>query len=662
MPIYGDLESWEVYSEDSLNVVWAHGSPYPSPRRIHIISSDFTPIMQDYSDFKIEIRTLFYNNAFPFIEISGDYYENGVIYPASDAPLSTYLSFLNLGNFPQGEYQVALSYTLKGKRGSAWKVIRTKNISLKLTITGASTPQITTDKQQYICYYDKITGAFSGEKTVNILNNNDNLNLSFEPESTFVPKGPFVNQFELELGTLPMLPESGQKEVSGYITQNGNRIVVFRVIIIIIDNNLAVTPTSLHFFVRRNNNEILTKPINIVNPGNISFAVSGPNWLSLSQTSGSSSVVINVSNVSPLTMDNGVYNDNVVINYLSKNIVIPVKLEIVTSTSHNFDEEYNFCLDAKILNVFKYDSKAFFSRITLKMTFVENNQSIVVEVPYIIPYFQDKVQLNVGEKIHHAFKKNRKSILEEGTVAYNFDNKIHLHPASVEIKVEELDTNNAVVYSENIPSKRFYPGKKPKGFPFLTNHLMRSHVEGAKTIISFISGLVTAENILDVSVSSAGLPNEVIARVKIEDEENKINFIPKKTIQATTGPAIEIYNLNTDDEKVFLQWENQNFAPESMTFTGDYTLPEEFTHLTQKNMFSGIPEKYETLTNQKLLINTGFILKAEKEMISEIIKSLFCIIQFGDKFLRGHCVSSKLVKEDKKRQLVQFDLEFEIKD
>ncbi|MGL6039216.1 MAG: hypothetical protein ACRC0E_10075 [Soonwooa sp.] len=668
MPAEGVLESWEIFPENSFNVIWDRGTSYPENRHIKIVSSSFYPLYDEYSDFKISVNTTFLNNVAAFINVIGDNYENGTIYPASDGVMNSYLVFQNLENLPAGDYMVQVDYALKGKVSGTsdfWRPIESRYVILRLKVTGSGAGIIKTEKQNYVVYYDKDTHSLSGDTQVNIINNTDGKSLYIlDTTNRIYPTSEFVNSFTLELFESAVLPDNGVLELSISLLDWGTavRLWQFNVTIYIIDQSITISPSRLDYYVRKNVNEILTKDINIHNPNNVAFALTAPDWLSVSQTSGSSSGVINVANVSPLTMDIGTYQGSIKVIYLDKEILIPVTLIIVETFDHNFDEDYNFCLDAKILKVLKNKTNAFFAKITLRMKFFIDGQDVITEVPYTIPYFKDIINLNVGEKVHNAFVKNRKSILEEGTIAYHFDNKIHLYPALVDIKIEELDANYEQVNSETIGTKKFYPGKRPLGFPFLTNNLQRSYYQGQKIILSYISGLVKSDNILDVVTSSNGLPNDVIARVKIEDDENKINFSSKKIIKAEIGPEIIYYNMNEVVSPVFIQWENQNLSPESACFTGGYTLPIEYTHLTQKNMFSGEPQKYETLSNAKLLINTGFILKAERNSINEIVKSLFCIIQIDNQYYKGHCISSKLIKEDNKRQLVEFDLEFEIKD
>lgn len=669
MSIPSTLSRWSVIPQNSLNVAWSHGSPVPAPRHIKILASDFLEIMDSYSDFKIVVTALYKNNAPHFIEIDGDYFSNGEIYPATLSDIDNYLVFKDLENIPAGNYTVNVTYRLAGLKGGEWDYINHGFVTLNLNISGSGQPIIKAEKSVYTCYYDKVKQTLSGDTIVTVLNNNPPKLISFTNDGTFEALIGELQNFTLSLNNTSGLPENGEKTIIGKINipQSPNQplgtvISVFEIKIIILESSITLTPDRLDFYSKKSLGEIISKEFSIINPNNLPFAITSPDWLDLSVTSGSSTTSVAVKNVNPHTLADGFYQGAIKVLFGDEEASLAVSLEVVSTFTHNFDEDYNFCLDSKVLTVLKNDKSAFFAKITLKMTFKDDYNDVIVDVPYQIPFFRDLVTFNVGAKIHSAFLKNRKSILEEGTVAYSLDNKVHLHPAKVVVVLEELDANWEVLNNQEITSRLFYPGKKPKAFPFLTNHMVRSYYKGQKLILSYLSGLVKSSDIVDVVVTENGLPSNAIARVKVEDGEGKINYDLVKVFKTQDTEPIIYYNMDSDATIVHVQWENQNLSSESASFTGDYTIPLEFTHLTQKNMFTGNVEKYATLSDNKIMINTGFILKGEVGMIEEIINSKFCILQIKGVEYKGHCVSSKFVREDKKRQLVEYDLEFEIND
>lgn len=639
------------------NFSWNIGDAFPATQTV-VVRHRFPQLQfPDFDDFRLRVIINCADTQIEWLSCSGTNFNAGIKYPLGVQSILNF-DFQNLISLTSGSYNVNLIFALEGKYNDYWNQIDLLELDWRLTVVNSN--PIKTEKQLYTVYYDKSANSISGELNVNILNNTGGDSLDFEGDgSTFSPVPSFTNSFNLALGSAVLLPATGEYLLNAFIRKSGQRIWAFQVKVVVIDAPIVVTPLSLNFWVKKSSNEVKTQVLSVLNLFNKAFTITSPSWLVLSQNSGNATVDINVSNAEPNTIEAGVYNGEIKLFYDDKVITIPVVLEVFSFFTHNFNEEYNFCLDQKKITVFQNNDTARFIKITATMVFRTPTETKTLVVPYTIPYFNQQAYLDIGKNIHRYFIKNRTSIFEEGTLIYHFDNKVHLYPCQLDLKIEELDADFKALYSESIMGKKFYPGKRPKLFPFMTNHGLRSRVYDSKLIFSFIAGLVTPEELFDIPVTKNGLEPGAMARAKVERFENKITFGDKKTVDAA-GKSISFYQFPEGRELINVQWENQNLCPEWITLRGVSSKSEDFTHIFQDNVFTGGSEKFDTTSEKTITLNTGFILKAEEALISELMFSKFCILEMNGQYIKAAPSSAKIVTEDSTKQLIEFDLEFKV--
>lgn len=312
-------------------------------------------------------------------------------------------------------------------------------------------------------------------------------------------------------------------------------------------------------------------------------------------------------------------------------------------------ESYNFCLDKQKLSIEKLNTQAKYVRITLEGKIVVGDNEKDFSFSYDIPYFQDRVNIDIGQKIHNFYLKYAKNLLN-GAI-----NHFILSPTLVKVFVENLDKSFSSLTRTEIGEYSFYPGKKPKAYPILTHHLLRRRVGDSKILLSYVSGEVSPQNwgllyplvpiINNRDVGALKLTNTEMIFPKIKEIDN-----------------IQIINFPDVRDAVHIQWLNQNLVPEWATFTGEYKIQSSFNHSIGKSSFTAERQKFDTDIEKSIKINTGFILKAEIPMIEELMQSPFCFIELNDRILKTIPNMDKIGTEDSTTQLIQFDLEFLITD
>ena len=571
----------------------------------------------------------------------------------------------NLDQLNPGSYDLDLTFELYGV-GSTDVFLESAYVFLTLNVVGSSIT-IGVDKSVYKIIYNRQTNVLSGDTTVNITGNSDNLPLRFFNNLVVLKNVDPIdnNTFQLEentpLATNTNLPLEGIYEISCIIYKKNVgssdvNVKSFIIQLIVLNSDLIVSPSLFSFSLMQSLNEVKTQTISVINPYNKTFTIEGPSWLNFSATGGSGTIDIVASTLNSMSIPVGNYSGNVLVKFDGKTITVPVTMTVVAYIYLTGFEEYNFCLDNKRINFIKKDTAARFVKSTVTAYFENEDGQSTIVVPITVPYYDDRASFDIGYKIHQYFLRLKKSVLSEPKKP-TFDNKFWFSPAEVTIVVEELDVDYNVLNSDNVGMIRFYPGKKPKAFPILSNALVKQRIEGSKYIFSYIQGLVDPATI---AIGTANVfPDGIVTRVKIEDDENKIIFPKKKVFQITDQVQLTYLTLRkTGPNLIHIQFENQNLVPEAFTFSGHFKNNPVYTHVYDQNLLNSIKEKFDVTKVISRTINTGFIAKACVPIIDEIIQSRLCFIEVNGVKYRGFCTSDKIVDEDSSAELIQFDLEF----
>lgn len=627
--------------------------------------------MTAYANYKIKIFVSIANTNISFVQtmMAGNVVTE-LTGPSGNFNRDVFANFFDLDQLAPGVYDVSMNFELYGVNNSGDHMTDSAFAWFSFNVVGNANP-INTDKAVYKLIYNRQTNQLSGDTVVNITGNNDNLPLRFFNNLAILKAVDPINNnsFVLEENT-PLsgnsnLPLEGIYEISCSIFKKNVgspdvNVKSFLIQLIVLNGDMVVFPADFSFSLMQSLNEVKSQAISIINPYNKVFTIEGPNWLDFSAAGGSGTVDIVASTLNSMMIPVGNYSSNVIVKYDNKEILVPVTLTVISYIYLTGFEQYNFCLDNKRINFIKKNAAARFVRSTVTAYFLNEDENSTIIVPITIPYFDERGSFDIGYKIHQYFLRLKKSVLSELTKP-NFDNKFWFAPAEVTMVVEELDADYNVLNKDNVGLIKLYPGKKPKGFPMLTNSLFKQRFAGSKYIFSYIQGLV------DTSKIAMGTPNVfedgIVTRVKIEDDENKIIFPKKKIFQITDQLQLTYLTLNLNGPNIInIQFENQNLVPDSFSFCGHFKNNPAYTHIYDQNLLNSAREKFDVTKVISRTINTGFLAKACVPVIDEIIKSRLCFLEVNGEKYRGFCTSDKIVDEDSAAELIQFDLEFLLED
>lgn len=535
------------------------------------------------------------------------------------------LVFQNLDSLPNGNYKAEVLVELS----DAESVVRLVRSVVNLVLTGVAPSQISTDKTAYNLLYNRSNNTLTGDALVNIINNTGLLLLKFwQNGNIFAAAENFTNSFNLienagnPLATNTSIPNTGGVNIPAKILkQTGEFVTGFSINLLVIDGGISVQPQSLAYEIFKGTEK--SQSISVINPLGLVFTVTQvPAWLTLDSTSGTTTKTIIATTITS-GLSEGLYYGIIKFEYDSKVIDIPVTLDLKTFIS--IDKTINFCLDLPEVKVSKKTPEATIVRMTISATYNVLGITTTFEKIYLQNYFQDKVLFSLGEKLHRHFPRIKKHFFEE-------DEVILMQQIEASIKVEELDVNRNLLFDQTVSGIKLFPGKKPAGYPFLTNTVFRK-ING-KSIV--FSSTVTGSAITLNKLKEVDLPNPLLAG----------------------ATAINFYDFPKVYQPAHLQWENQNLVPEWFTLTGDFTITPEFNHIYARNIFNAQNEKYDLSEVKTLNISTGLIMAKERPLIREMIRSKLSFIKIGETVYRCFNITKKMTLQDSKEELLSNDFEF----
>ena len=616
-------------------ISWTRGTATPALPRIHLSLSDALQIIS--AKFYIQ-----YENT--EIEWLYDLQQSNGFIDLSTGDIDVIL--INLNSLTGSSYKATIYVELYDAEGLYETIYR----DITLNISGNPTNQISTDKATYNVVYNRVQNTLTGDTLVNIINNTGDI--AFETIGSLFLEKPSTDSFTLEedpafpFATNTELPESGSVSVNCRLKKDGVYVYTFSVnVVVIATEDITVDPGSFAFTLRKGLNETKSAVMSLINPSNKAFTIQAPVWMTLSQDSGSSSAEITMTTLNSEVLDVANYQANVIISYDSKTLIVPVSLSVLAFSVLQ-TSQYNFCLDNIILDVFKFYDNARFVRITVEMQISSENGEETATGNYIIPYFDDRVTTDLGKKIQNYYPIFNVSLFD---FIGGYNNQLVYKPILTQIKIEEVDINYAVLHTSTITNVKFFAGHKPALFPLFTNFGMRRKYKSSLHFFSYFTGLISPDDFSGAPTADNPAGDFEVQAVALQESEVSYPELKNRL-------GLDFLNFPDVEKKTVLQWLNNNLVPEWFVFSGDYKITTDFEHAYDNVMING--RKYNSVDLSKLTINTGFILKEEKKLIKEIVRSLISFVKVEGEVYNCISITQKLIDADSTEDLISYDLEF----
>lgn len=575
------------------------------------------------------------------------------------------INLFNLQNLDDGNYYAEITFLVTGDNNGPSYILDEITHGIYLHVSPAIT--LSTDKFIYEITYVKSNNTFSGQTLISLLNNASSQNCSIElsqslnyfaiQDASFNTSTNIIAGSQLaslaNVNASPLAIPAVLKDASGTVVYN------FTLKIILLDNdNITASEESFSFELVKSKSETKTAKFNISNPSGKSFTITAPAFLAITPNSGNSSIEVTVQTVNSSTLNLGTYTGNIVITYdTTKTVVIPISLSVINFFRSELSSDFNFCLDKKLMKFYKIDSTGTFVRANLSITFKTPASTKTVERTHAIPYFEGRADMDLGAMLQTYFMKYVKNILTEIPKNKIFSQKVWYYPAVITGTVEELDANYQVKNSETLTPIKFFAGKKPSGYPLLTNNLVRRRSKDSKVIFSFISGVTDINDFGADFTSFDIVPEKVATVLKTETADNLFTWPDVKIFSIGANP-VKIYTLKNNNQTVNISFYNSNLVPDWLTITGDYKISDNYNHVISRNVIAGNEEKFDSDKTKNLTIDSGFILKSELNILSELAESKLLYLEIAGKNYKGILTTNKIDKEDSTEELIARSLEF----
>lgn len=515
---------------------------------------------------------------------------------------------------------------------------------------------VTTEKQEYQIFYNPHKKTFSGDTIIRFtrsgISEGHNIYVVFiNKEFPNIVLDANALSFDIaqyaDVDNNPNFPtEDKVFEVFFDRGQSMRRNFVGKFVIRLKIQNtepLLISKDKISLRIDKNSNDIAQDTINFINSRGGLLSIEHPPSLTIeyNPTDINGSMVIKTNNNTKI--NEGIFEETITISNGVESKQVLVNIEVFKFAEWVFfPEDSYFCLDKRSIRIEKYKNEGKYARITLDFRV----RNIPYTASYVVPYFQNEVHFDMGEKIHqYAMAQIEKDII------FNPGNEIYLSPIITNVKIEELDKDYQALYSSNLNGIKFYPGKTPKLYPIFSNHNIRRRVEDSKVLVGFENTEISFDELpkIDKRNQRQGQSGVMIQELTADNSL----FAKVHNIR-----DLKIITMPKTGETIHIKWLNQNGVMEWATFSGEWKIETAAKNTIRKSIFSNQNKKFDASLEEILKLNTGFIFLAEVKMIREMMLSPLCEITIGERKIICIPNTEKITSEDSTRQLIAFDLDF----
>lgn len=414
-------------------------------------------------------------------------------------------------------------------------------------------------------------------------------------------------------------------------------------------SDFSVAPTDFSFSVSKFAQENREGSATIYNPGRLNIQIKVfPSFLENVRIE-SEELKFQTKNSSTLSVGN--YSGEIILSSGNKEHRVNIELKVIQSLKSDFkDSAYHFALDEKKVSISRTNPLAAYVIMRLEMYYKGYGEEYRENQEYSQHYFQDEISFYPGEEVQDFFIKCKKlPSIESFEYQYNI--------AVVNIIIKEFDKEDRELSESRINNVLFAPGKKPKCFPIFTDFGKRRTYSDSK--IRLNTDILSEKSILNKLFEKYTTDKPTFDK-KFEIysyvfERNLFNKSEEKKVLLAGN--LEFVPFPNPDKTAHIFFENQNLVLDWFSCPIEHRRKFDFTHIIDENT----GEKYGALESEELILNTGWILKEEIELVNALIKSRICFILLEGKIITARAMSKKNEMYDSINNLYSMDLEFNIK-
>jgi hypothetical protein len=412
------------------------------------------------------------------------------------------------------------------------------------------------------------------------------------------------------------------------------------------------------------------------------FTVKAPFWLKVDPMAGGKFQELTVEPISADNLISGDYSGSIVLSSEASEVKVPVSLKVVESidaaiseTGLNFTHENNefsmlYCDDATqrastSLAITAYNFQGF-------PTTSDHN--------FITAFFNQRTKIHLGEIVARRLKKIS-SPANIGYRNYDLDSEEfemfrifnYYRPASVDITFEIEDRVGGVASErKRFDDVLYISGRKPKQFRndhgILNYEAVSVRVTSrSQLIFNFMRRFINHEikvfknNLLFKTITHSPGNNSLFALTMYFHLFKAGDVIEVRMYENENDYFSQKYLMFPDQHHSnHIVFSNEYNLLEGFEFTGEYKFTGNYKNITTKT-YNNLVEQIENLEStkeQRLVLNTGWILKSNVVIIDTILRSGLVWLLKGGKEISLRPVEKELVLEDSEEALYQYNVEF----
>ena len=439
----------------------------------------------------------------------------------------------------------------------------------------------------------------------------------------------------------------------------------FKIAVTVVGNpkGFTVSPWSYSFALVKEKQERGSGILEIRNPNRLQFEVRASSdkiEVGTIENQGGEVVKVPISTKSSEELGVGEYKEQLVIkSSKGSERVVPVWI-YVTQYLEMVERDVYFCKDRDLLTVYSKDNGDYME-MQLKIHFSGYGQEKEVIQTYEYVFFKQRVKIDIGEEVQDFFE----GIPNLQSLTLNETRDITVYPlykvALVDVMLLEKNLQGNVSERYELKGLRYLPGKKPKGYPYLTESLLRSTYPDSMVSLSALVKDIKAQQLVKIV-------SDRVRLTEVSDDYQVGNFSFLRSVADISYSPTSIITYKglslepkpkSNDRPILGIFENQNQCPDWFSFAGEWEGHVEYQHQIGEHLLSR--ERYKERVEEKrtFKLNTGWIFAEEIAVLWELVRSEQCFLKIQGEWVKVIPISQKPLSYDSTRNLHSYVVEFQ---
>ncbi|QWA38893.1 hypothetical protein [Chryseobacterium sp. ZHDP1] len=644
------IRDWKI-NPPQLNKVWQMGTAAPGQLFQDFVFPELE-FVYTYSNYRFKIKKNIASGSVDFVNLTSVKLVGDTFNQSNLNTERVFCDFQNLDNLSVGNHVQPITIEAYGIDSSNQEHF-VESYYTEISVTVQAGTGISTDKNTYNLTFNKADGLLSGD---------DKIIVFVTDPVTVTATDPFINltqdsvnsQRHLKFQNNTVIQNKAVGNYSGTVTiQIGSAVKTVTVNLQVINDNTIfyVNPSSVNTSLQKNLSETKQFSSNISNPNSLTIVVeSKPSFI---DTAVISNGVLNFTTVNSSTLSVGNYSGEILLRSGSVVKKVTVNISVVQAITHDFfGSNYYFAKDPNKVILNKTVSSSTYVKMTLKMFFNGYGEQYQEEEEYTFPYFKGSVEIFPGDEVQDFF-------IRASDITTSLDPVYQYSLSLVEMKFEEMNELDEVQSTFIIDNIYFAPGKKPKCFPIFSDYPIRGTYN--QSIIKLNVDRLSEKDELNQLFAQYTLPKPVHTPKFNVDQFTflRSSFKPELQKKIIASNEMQFIPLPEPERIIHIEWENQNLVFDWFSASGDVKIPVEIEHVLGESD-DYLEEKFDSVAKKTLTVNTGWILKEEIDLITDLLKSRLCFVYAEGIRYKVYPISTKNELKDSGMNTFSMDIEFKI--